>query len=89
MKPETAMRQAGETAYNYFSACLKFIESDAEGKNISDECKFHCASRLALAASIDFATAQLGGLIDPVTPFGESGIKIHGGISVPGLGVNE
>ena len=63
MTPEGAMRQAAETAATYFTLCLKYIESDMEGKEISDEVKFQCASRLALAASIDYATATFAGHI--------------------------
>ncbi len=72
MTPETAMRQAVETAATYFAQCLKQIEYETEGKKISDEVKFQCASRLALAASIDYATAA----------FTKDGIEGYGGISV-------
>ena len=72
MTPETAMRQAAATATEYFSSCLRQIEIDAEGKDISDEVKFQCASRLALAASIDYATASFTGLIQ-----GSDGISVE------------
>lgn len=67
MTPETAMRQAAMTAAHYFTQCLEHIESDAQGKDISDEVKFQCASRLALAASIDFATAAFTGKIEGIS----------------------
>lgn len=65
-----------------FSYCLKYIESDAEGKDISDEVQFQCASRLALAASIDYATATLAGHIQ-----GSPGIsaKVDGHIAVENM----
>lgn len=55
MSPETAMRQAGMTAMEYFDACYKYI--NATHPDVSEEVKMHCASRMALAASIDFATS--------------------------------
>lgn len=69
MKPETAMRQAGMTAMEYLDVCFKYI--DGVYPNISDEVKLQCASRMALAASIDFATAVFSGNVE-----GYSGAKV-------------
>lgn len=61
MNPETAMRQAGMTAMEYFDACYKYI--DGTHPDVSEEVKMQCASRMALAASIDYATAAFTGSI--------------------------
>ena len=62
MKPETAMRQASMTAMDYTGACLDYIKK--LNLNLSDEAKLQCATRMALAASIDFATAVFSGSVD-------------------------
>lgn len=61
MKPETAMRQAGMTAIEYTAQCLEWIET--LNLELSDEAKLQCASRMALAASIDFATSMFSGKV--------------------------
>lgn len=55
MKPESAMSQAGMTARVYFYDCLEYL--DKSHPDVSVEVKMQCASRMALAASIDYATA--------------------------------
>lgn len=62
MKPETAMRQASETVMDYFDACYKSI--NAAHPNASEDTKLECASRMALAASIDYATAVFSGNVN-------------------------
>ncbi len=62
MKPETAMRQASMTAMDYTGACLDYIEK--LNLELSDEAKLQCATRMALAASIDFATAVFSGSVE-------------------------
>lgn len=59
MKPETAMRQAGLTAIEYTAQSLEWIEK--LNLELTDEAKLQCASRMALAASIDYATAVCSG----------------------------
>lgn len=65
MNPETAMRQAGMTAIKYTATCLEYLNkyADTEGLQLSDEAKLQCASRMALAASIDFAAAVFSGQV--------------------------
>lgn len=69
MKPETAMRQAGMTAMEYTGECLEYIQK--LNLDLSDEAKLQCATRMALAASIDFATSVFSGAVE-----GDSGIKV-------------
>lgn len=69
MNPDGAMRQAGMTAMEYLDVCFKYI--DKAYPNINDEVKLQCASRMALAASIDFATAVFSGSVK-----GYPGVKV-------------
>lgn len=62
MKPETAMRQAGMTSLEYFAQCFEYL--DKTHPNVSEEVKMQCASRMALAASIDYATAVFSSSVD-------------------------
>jgi len=61
MSPETAMRQAQETAYWYFKDAATAVEELYP--KASDESKVIAASNLAIAASLDYLAAALGGHI--------------------------
>lgn len=63
------MRQAGMTAMEYFDVCYKYI--DGTHSDVSEEVKMQIASRMALTASIDYATAAFTGSIH-----GYPGIKV-------------
>lgn len=69
LTPESAMNQAGTTAIEYFAVCYKYL--DGIHPNVSEEVKMQCASRMALAASIDYATAFFGGVVS------DSGVKLQ------------
>jgi hypothetical protein len=61
MSPETAMRQAKETAYWYFTDAVTAVEE--RFPEAPQEAKAIAASNLAIAASLDYLAAQLGGRI--------------------------
>ena len=61
MSPETAMRQAKETAYWYFKDAVTAIEEIYP--EASPETKAMAASNLSIAASLDYLAAELGGRI--------------------------
>lgn len=61
MSAETAMRQAQETAYWYMKDAASAVEELYP--KASDESKVIAASNLAIAASLDYLAAALGGHI--------------------------
>jgi len=61
MSPETAMRQAQETAYWYFKDAVTAVEEIYP--EAPQEAKAIAASNLAIAASLDYLAAELGGRI--------------------------
>jgi hypothetical protein len=61
MSPKTAMRQAKETAYWYFKDAVAVI--DELCPETPKETKAIAASNLAIAASLDYLAAELGGRI--------------------------
>lgn len=62
MSPETAMRQAQETAYWYFKDAVTAVEEVYP--EASQETKAIAASNLSIAASLDYLAAMLGGCIE-------------------------
>lgn len=70
LTPESAMNQASMTAMEYFAACYKYL--DKAHPDVSEEVKMQCASRMTVAASIDYATGFLGGAVE-----GEFGVKVQ------------
>ncbi len=78
LTPEGAMNQAGMTAIEYFDVCYKYIH--ARHPNVSEEVKMQCASRMAIAASIDYATAILGGVVSKYRP--EVNVRMSGGLEI-------
>ena len=58
----TAMSQAGGTASEYFSRAIKDVERAYP--KASDDTKCQAAATLAIAASIDYLSATLGGVIN-------------------------
>lgn len=61
MSPETAMRQAKETAYWYFKDAATAIEEVYP--QASQDSKAIAASNLAIAAALDYFAAESGGRI--------------------------
>ncbi len=61
MSAETAMRQAQETAYWYMKDAASVVEELYP--KASDESKVVAASNLAIATSLDYLAATLGGHI--------------------------
>ena len=61
MSPETAMRQAKETAYWYFKDAVSAVEEMYP--SASPEAKAIAASNMSIAASLDYLAAELGGRI--------------------------
>jgi hypothetical protein len=61
MTPETAMRQAAITANGYFMDSVTVVEG--EYPKASFDAKAIAASNLAIAASLDYLAAVLGGHI--------------------------
>jgi hypothetical protein len=61
MIPETAMRQAQETAYWYFKDAATALEEIYPGATA--DAKAIAASHLANAAALDYLAAELGGRI--------------------------
>ena len=61
MSPETAMRQAQETAYWYFKDAVTAVEEIYP--EAPQEVKAIAASNLAIVASLDYLAAELGGRI--------------------------
>ena len=51
------MRQAGLTAIEYTAQCLEWIEK--LNLELTDEAKLQCATRMALAASIDACNSRM------------------------------
>ena len=62
MTPETAMRQAKETAYWYFKDAVTAVEETY--LEASPETKAIAASNLSIAATLDYLAAELGGRIE-------------------------
>jgi len=65
MTPETAMGQASSTALEYLQTCLQYVEyaADQRHKKPSPDSIFMTAALLAVAASIDYHGAAVGGFI--------------------------
>jgi hypothetical protein len=61
MIPETAMRQAQETAYWYFKDAATALEEIYPGATA--DAKAIAASNLATASALDYLAAELGGRI--------------------------
>jgi len=61
MIPETAMRQAQETAYWYFKDAATALEEVYPGATA--DAKAIAASNLATASALDYLAAELGGRI--------------------------
>jgi hypothetical protein len=61
MSPETAMRQAAATAIGYLMDSVAAVEETYP--KASHDAKAIAASNLAIAASLDYLAAQLGGCI--------------------------
>jgi hypothetical protein len=61
MSPETAMMQAKETAYWYFKDAVTAVEEMYP--EAAQEAKAIAASNLAIATSLDYLAAELGGRI--------------------------
>ncbi|MGK7932391.1 MAG: hypothetical protein AB4041_13300 [Microcystaceae cyanobacterium] len=58
---ETAMRQAGMTALEYFDTCYQYIDSQCP--EASQDAKLDAAVRLAQVAVKDYELSLLAGLI--------------------------
>lgn len=73
MSPETAMRQAKETAYWYFKDAVATVEEHFPGAH--QDSKAIAASNLAIAASLDYLAAALGGHIRDSKDFPETRVQ--------------
>lgn len=64
MNAENAIKQAGSNASNYFDKAVKDVER--EYQNASDDAKCQAAATIALAASLDFLAAVVGGSVESI-----------------------